>query len=227
MLFRVTVSNSCFGSSYVTPEFTVDNVPPVFLPGTLTCDPFDAFWNYAVTTNQLTLNWPHASDAPLTNFHYRLAGVGDTNVTARNSITLSLSNILDAAHTFSVAARDAAGNVSAPLEAVFLVLDADGDYDGDGMSTSDEQNAGTSAADASSRFVVALAPLAGNGSTIRLSWQSYAGRLYTVEFSDSLQPPAWQPLAGFIDMQGTGQTLAIELPHDRLARFFRIIVRLP
>ncbi|MDD3544541.1 MAG: C25 family cysteine peptidase [Kiritimatiellae bacterium] len=227
MLFRVTVSNSCFGSSYVTPEFTVDNVPPVFLPGTLTCDPFDAFWNYAVTTNQLTLNWPHASDAPLTNFHYRLAGVGDTNVTAHNSITLSLSNILDAAHTFSVAARDAAGNVSAPLEAVFLVLDADGDYDGDGMSTSDEQNAGTSAADASSRFVVALAPLAGNGSTIRLSWQSYAGRLYTVEFSDSLQPPAWQPLAGFTDIPGTGEPITTELPRDRLSRFFRISVRLP
>ncbi|MDD4101997.1 MAG: C25 family cysteine peptidase [Kiritimatiellae bacterium] len=227
MLFRVTVSNSCFGSSYVTPEFTVDNVPPVFLPGTLTCDPFDAFWNYAVTTNQLTLNWPHASDAPLTNISYRIEHAGITNAMPHNTMTLALSNRLDTIHTFRVVACDAAGNASAPLDAVFLILDPDGDYDGDGMSTSDEQNAGTSAADASSRFVVALAPLAGNGSTIRLSWQSYAGRLYTVEFSDSLQPPAWQPLAGFIDMQGTGQTLAIELPHDRLARFFRIIVRLP
>jgi hypothetical protein len=87
--------------------------------------------------------------------------------------------------------------------------------------------AGTSAADATSRFVVALAPMAGSAPIIRLSWQSFTGRLYTVEYSDTLQPPEWQPLDGFTDIQGTGQPLTIDVPRDRLSRFFRISVRLP
>ncbi len=226
-LFRVTASNSCFTKCYVTPKFTVDNVPPVFLPGSLTCDPFDAFRGYAVTADQLSLSWPSASDAPLSEVSYRLEGAGLTNAVTQNYMTLSLSNNLDSAHVFRVVAFDAAGNASDPLQDVFLVLNPSGDFDSDGMTTADEMIAGTSAAKSASRFVVGLAPLNGDNQNIRVSWQSFTGRLYTVEFSDSLQPPAWQTLTGFTDIQGTGEPIVVELPRDRLSRFFRVIVRMP
>ncbi len=226
-LFRVTASNEYFGKSYMTPKFTVDNVAPFFLPGTITCAPFNAIREYAVTADQLALNWPSATDAPLTNISYRLESAVITNVTEFNTITLSLSNQLDAAHAFRVVAYDAAGNPSEPLEAVFLVLDPACDYDGDNMSTADEETAGTSAADSASRFVVALSPLTAGGETLCLNWESVASRLYTVECSDSLQPPEWQPLSDYTDIEGTGEPLFAELPLDRLSRFFRVRVRLP
>jgi len=60
-----------------------------------------------------------------------------------------------------------------------------------------------------------------------LVWNGVAGRLYTVETSPTLQPPAWQPLPECIDMPGTGAPLVVDPPVDAPTAFFRIKVRVP
>jgi len=228
-LIRIAATNGYFGQSYTTARFTVDNVPPTFTAGALTATPHSTVGAYAITTNGLTLAWPPATDNPSTNLTYRFevssgTATSVTNETQLTSATLSLAHALDALYTFHVVAVDPAGNASAALALSLPVLSAFGDFDGDGMSTADEEIAGTSALDAAARFTAglssdALGPV--------LSWQSSPGRLYTVEATASLLSPAWQPLAGYTDVAGTGGTLTVRLPGGAPTQFFRIRVRLP
>ena len=230
VLFRITANNNYYGKTYTTSRLTVDNVAPVFLPGQVTFAPLSALGPYAVTTNLLNLAWPAAIDDPATQLTYRIidtwAGstTNSTNCSSRNTATLALSNRLDAVHDFHVVAVDPAGNTSAPLGASLLILNALGDYDADGMPTADEEIAGTSATNSSDRFEAAFSSSLG---TRRLSWPSVAGRLYTVEATPSLLPPAWQRLPGCTDIPGTGSPLDVELPPIQPTCFFRILVRIP
>ncbi len=224
MVFRVTADNGYYSATHTTGRLTVDNVPPVFLPGSLLAAPLSAVGSYAVTTDLLDLCWPAATDTPSTNLVYRLSDTSATNVFASTSASLALSNNLDAVHSFRVVALDPAGNASAPLDTTLLVLDALGDYDADGMATRDEEIAGTSATDAGERLA---ADLSSGSGAMRLSWFGIAGRLYTVESTPTLLPPAWQPLAGCTDIPGTGSPLTVDLPAAQPSNFFRIRVRLP
>ncbi len=231
-LFRVTATNGYFGRAYTSAPFTVDNVPPLFAAGALTVSPLSPHGGYALTTNGVTLAWPPATDNPSPTLTYLLTdhqetpspGLAVTSQTSLVTAFLSLSNALDRPHRFEVVARDPAGNASAPLTASLLILDAAADYDGDGLSSADEEIAGTSAADAADRFAGALSSSPG---ALTLSWPSAAGRLYTVEASPALQPSEWRPLAGCSDIPGTGLTLTVEIPATQTAGFFRIRVRLP
>ena len=155
----------------------------------------------------------------------RLTCATATATVSSVSATLSLTNALDRDHTFRVIALDPAGNRSQPLEAILLVLDAAGDIDADGMTAAAEETAGTDATDAADRLAASLAR--SPQGTLALAWTGAAGRLYTVETSSTLQPAAWQPLPGSIDLPGTGAPLAVELPADAPSAFFRIKVRLP
>lgn len=224
ILFRVIADNGYYSANYTTGRLTVDNVPPVFLPGALTFTPLSAVGPYAVTDNLLTLAWPAATDNPSAQLSYRLLASAVTNTVATTSVTLALSNSLDAVNTFRVVALDPAGNASAPLEDSLLVLNASGDYDADGMTTADEEIAGTSAANATDRLSAALS--SGSG-VMALTWQSVEGRLYTVESTPTLLPPDWQPLPDGTDVPGTGLPLSIGLPTAQPSNFFRIRVRLP
>ena len=105
------------------------------------------------------------------------------------------------------------------------MLDAAGDIDADGMTAAAEETAGTDATDAADRLAASLARTPQG--TLALAWTGAVGRLYTVETSSTLQPAAWQPLPGSIDLPGTGAPLAVELPADAPSAFFRIKVRLP
>lgn len=221
-LLRVTADNGFFAKTFLTAPFPVDNVPPAFLPGALSAAPLSPNGPYAVTGGPLALIWPAASDAPFTNLTYRLEAPAATNATPATAADLDLAAHLDATHTFRVTALDAAGNASAPLTLTLLVLDPAADYDRDGMTTADEETAGTSAADPAARFVVAL-----DAATQALAWQSAPGRLYTVEATPSLQPADWQPLPGLTDIPGTGETLTIPLPAGQPSLFLRLRVRLP
>jgi hypothetical protein len=224
MRFRVTAHNGYFGAAYTTPLFSVDNVPPSFLPGALAFAPLRAAGPYAVTPDALPVSWPPATDAPFTNLAYRLRVSGDPVLTPLTQVTVPLAGRLDATHTFELVALDHVGNASEPLGASLLVLDALGDYDADGMSTADEEVAGTSATDAADRLAASCTAAAG---TLNLSWPSVTGRLYTVQTSPTLSPPAWQPLPGWTDIPGTGHPLALSIPQTSSNGFFRIRVRMP
>lgn len=224
LVFRITADNTYYRATYATGKLTVDNEPPVFTPGTLTVSPLSAVGPYAVTANLLTLTWPAATDNPATNLTYHLLDNDAANSLACTTATLALSNSLDAVHAFRVVALDPAGNASAPLATSLPVLNARGDYDADGMTTADEEIAGTSAADATDRLAAGLSSEAGG---MLLVWPSVAGRLYTVEATPSLSAPDWQPLPGCTDLIGTGYALKVQLPTTQPATFFRIRVRLP
>ena len=61
---------------------------------------------------------------------------------------------------------------------------------------------------------------------IYLALPTLRGRLYTVESTDDLSPPGWQPLAPLVDIAGTGGTLWLSTTNSPGARFYRANVRL-
>lgn len=69
------------------------------------------------------------------------------------------------------------------------------DADGDGMTNLDEFNAGTIPTSYASALVVQIAH-DGTAYVLQLRWEATAGQSYEVLFSDSLEPPNWQPLTG-------------------------------
>lgn len=227
-LFRITATNGYYGTQFVSPLFTIDNAPPVFETGALALTPFSSVGNYALSTGTVALAWPAATDAPFTNVTYRCfhsrADAVETSLWASTTAALSTSNALDTTHVFELVAYDAAGNASEPLGASFLVLDALGDFDGDGLSSADEETAGTCATNAASRFAVAVTP---TGSGLSFSWPTAVGRSYTVESTTSLAPAAWEPVSGCADLPGTGESMTLDVPFDQTALFFRIRASLP
>jgi hypothetical protein len=228
VLFRVTATNGYFGRTYTTARLTVDNVPPSFLPGALAFSPLSAVGPYALTTNLLALTWPAATDTPSGSaLTYRLTGLALTNSTPLTTAALALSNSLDTAHLYHVVALDPCGNASPPLTAACLVLDACGDYDGDGLRTADEELAGLSALDPNQHFKINFSPLTSKEGLFTLSWNSVLGRRYTVEAAPTLLPPAWQPVAALADIEGTGGPLTVDLPVNGPSLFFRVLVRKP
>jgi len=223
--FRIVADNGFFQVTALTQRVTVDNLPPRFLPGMLSAAPTSPQGGYAVTENLLTLHWPAAEDEPADSLlRYRLTSQCGTSILEQTSHTLALSNALDQSHAFQVVAFDPAGNTSVPLDATLLVLNAFSDYDGDGVTTADEELAGTRADDPSDRFTVRLRESA---DALTLSWPGVVGRLYTIETTPSLAPAVWQPLAGHIDIPGTGAMHDAVLPRTTPTSFYRIRITLP
>ncbi len=56
-----------------------------------------------------------------------------------------------------------------------------------------------------------------------LSWVSQENEVYTVLYTDTLTDSTWKPLAGFVNMPGTGQNLKVPdmAPKDS-TRFYKI-----
>ena len=229
VLFRVTATNGYFGQTYTTARLTVDNVPPSFQPGTLALAPLSTVGPYALTTNLLTLAWPAALDTPAGGaLTYRLSSsFGSTNLLTQTGTALAVSNWLNTTHTYQVVALDRSGNASPPLTVSSLVLDARGDFDGDGMLTADEETAGTSATDPDQCFKAGLAASAATPGLTALSWNSALNRSYTVMATPTLLPPAWQPVPGLTDIPGTGTPFSVDIPASGPSRFYRVLVRKP
>jgi len=100
------------------------------------------------------------------------------------------------------------------------------DTDADGREDSAEITAGTDPLDPASFFSAAIAPAPAAPDTFRISFQTAAGRRYTVQQNPTLDPASWTNLPGAENLTGPdGETLAIDLPNPGTARqFYRIII---
>ncbi len=220
---RLTASSPWFNASR-TVIFPVDNVPPAFTPGGVVAAPSGQSGSYLVSSGTLDLAWPPAIDTPPDGpVIYRIYSATNLLATATNltQTLVALTGALDREHTLAVHAADRMGNSGEPLELAVLVLDADGDYDGDGMSTADEERAGTDAADPQSLFVIrAIQP--GTDGTLRINWTSVTSRSYTVESAAGLDAAEWSPLPGFTALPGSGSVMTAILPMTATHAFFRV-----
>ena len=112
---------------------------------------------------------------------------------------------LDSENSVWLYAVDKVGNASVILSATVMVLDPEGDFDGDGHNNAAEEVAGTDATDKESILRLGLAGVArvANGTELKLVWPSVLGRWYTVN-TTSLVTPQWPPLPGLSDLPGSG-----------------------
>ena len=105
-----------------------------------------------------------------------------------------------------------------------VVDDAAGDADGDRASNGDEYRAGTRPADPTSVLALRVEtdPVQGG---MRLEWFGVAGRMYAVEYADTLPLPAPWPI---LEDNLAGNDANLELPVPSAAgagRYYRVRVR--
>jgi hypothetical protein len=98
------------------------------------------------------------------------------------------------------------------------------DADGDGMTNQEEYLAGTNPIDSASKLQLVISSVTPSGAT--LQFQTATGRLYTVEYSDTLAPGSWSILAP-ANNPGTGGQLEMTDPNMPAKRFYRLSVLLP
>jgi len=100
------------------------------------------------------------------------------------------------------------------------------DTDGDGHGDSAEIIAGTDPLDPASFFSAAIAPAPADPDTFRISFQTAAGRQYTVQQNPTLDPASWTNVPGAENLTGPdGETLAVDLPDPGADRqFYRILI---
>jgi hypothetical protein len=108
---------------------------------------------------------------------------------------------------------------SSVASANIRLLPAAMDEDGDGMSNSDEDNAGTNPLDNGSNFSVSSQTLENNGD-VTITWTPVTGKTYKVQSSLSLAPDSW------ID-EASGLSLGIfadQPESSETKKFYRVVV---
>jgi hypothetical protein len=108
---------------------------------------------------------------------------------------------------------------SSVASANIKLLPAAMDEDGDGMSNSDEDNAGTNPLDNGSNFSVSSQTLENNGD-VTITWTPVTGKTYKVQSSLSLAPDSW------ID-EASGLSLGIfadQPESSETKKFYRVVV---
>lgn len=102
-------------------------------------------------------------------------------------------------------------------------LSPSADYDGDGFSNGEELIAGTNPEDARSRFTIDQARA---DNRMKISWASYTGRTYSVEYTPTLAGSDWVSILG--DLSGTGEDMEItDLIRASGNAFYRCTVTYP
>ena len=103
------------------------------------------------------------------------------------------------------------------------VNDAGGDNDGDGLFNIEEYVVGSHPTNGASFFAINGFTVTANATTIG----SVTGRLYTLEGATNLLSGGWSPVAGQIDVLGTGSPLALtNNDPNQVELFRRVRVRL-
>lgn len=210
--------------------FRVDLTPPTITDAVLTIARSE-FGNYAVGPD-LAVSWRGFRDALSGIEAYlvlRLAAGHDTPPLQRIFLpSANVPAVPDVANTIIVYPVDAAGNTGPGIGETVLVLAPDGDHDGDGQTTADEEIAGTDALDVADVFRLGIATgLAGdNGApAVGLVWKSLPGRRYTVWRRTGPPSAPWQPFPPLTDLPGTGAVVTNTIIPDASPAFFRLGVR--
>jgi hypothetical protein len=190
-----------------------------------------AFGDYAVG-NRLATRWGGFADT--------LSGLAYYQVLVQTPTTLTpylltpqqqaavMMQSLNATNRVWVYAIDKLGNSSAMVGSLpVMVLDADGDWDGDGHTNGAEELAGTDATDPVDVLRLYTMPAEAPDGSVAIFWLSLEGRRYTLLHTPELTPGAidWQPVPGHTEAPGTGG-LMVHIP-DTSANprgFYRLLV---
>jgi len=108
------------------------------------------------------------------------------------------------------------------------------DKDGDGMSDGQEYLAGTNPNDFNNRFRLNIQRVGINGKEVSFLAQAASGagyqsktRTYTLESTQDLGTPDWQPVSGYVNVAAAGQTVRYSVPEPGAAtRFYRVSIQL-
>ncbi len=108
------------------------------------------------------------------------------------------------------------------------------DKDGDGMSDGLEYLAGTNPNDFNSRFRLNIVRVGTSAKEVSFVAQAASGagyqsktRSYTLESTQDLGNPSWQPVAGYVNVLGAGQTVRYPVPEPSgFTRFYRVSIQL-
>jgi Tol biopolymer transport system component len=104
-----------------------------------------------------------------------------------------------------------------------LSRDGKGDADGDGLSDLNEFKAGTSPVGNSS-FLRAMTVSPLNGGATTVIWNSVPGRVYRVQYKNSLNDPAWADLAGEVVAGDRTASKTDDTATGLNQRFYRILL---
>ncbi|RKX30936.1 MAG: hypothetical protein DRP22_04465, partial [Verrucomicrobia bacterium] len=133
----------------------------------------------------------------------------------------------DTTSTVYLRAHDRAGNLSPVLTTNILILDPDGDWDGDGMANSDEEVAGTRADDAGSAFYITPELHAG-GDELLISWFGASNRVYDLLVRETFAAGSWQEVDGWTNIAGHGSEITYtDSTVQAEFRLYRVRVRRP
>lgn len=108
------------------------------------------------------------------------------------------------------------------------------DKDGDGSTDGYEYLAGTDPNNGNSRFRLQIQRTGATGKEVSFVAQAAAGagyqsktRTYTLESTQDLGNPNWQPVSGFVNVLGAGQTVRHPVPEPSgFTRFYRVSIQL-
>jgi len=85
-----------------------------------------------------------------------------------------------------------------------IVLTANDDFDGDGMSNLQEDQAGTDPLDSRSRLAISAVALDGND--VRVTWQAIRGKSYILQTNSTPDSAGFADFSTVIDVLGSGET---------------------
>jgi len=105
-----------------------------------------------------------------------------------------------------------------------IVLTANDDFDGDGMSNLQEDQAGTDPLDSRSRL--AISAVAVDGNDVRVTWQAIGGKSYMLQTNSTPDSAGFADFSTVIDVPGSGETntnyVDIGAAANFPARFYRV-----
>jgi len=102
------------------------------------------------------------------------------------------------------------------------------DADADGVSDTEEHIAGTDPTDSNDLLRVTGLAVSGTPAETRVTWKSEASRVYGIEWTGDLAPPAWSNAGGGLVRGAAGPETTVNVPRNgETSGFYRVKARLP